>query len=284
MKWVIAPEPALPWPSKYPHARVWSPPALAVRVALRLAPRRIEARLHLRRALAQLAARQIPGSATEVIAPSLCARPVFAEAKRRGLRTVLVQDLPCLRRLHADLDRASAAHPSSRFLRSYRAAPWAIVEQEAEWVLADEVVVRGAYAAAIVSRHAPVSPLQAPSQAPGRVKRPQRVQLAGIATPRHGIFELLEAQARLEEELEIIVRPGEGLEPYDLLGRRGIVTSGTPDVVVAPSWCEAHLTEVHDAVARGVPVIATPQASGWLGEAVTRVAPGDVAALVRALS
>lgn len=284
MNWVVAPEYALPWLGQYAGAQVWSPPYLPLRVALRLSPTRIAARLHLRRALAHLAARSIPDEATTVIAPSLCARPVFAEAKRRGLRTVLVQDLPCLRRLHADLDRASAAHPGSRFLKKFRATPWAIVEQEAEWVLADEVRVRGAYAAEIVSRHAVVAAAKPPAAPAPPPNRPRRVQLAGIATPRHGILELLEAQAQLDG-LQLIVRTGEGLEPHDLLSRRGVTSTGErPDAVVAPSWCEAHLPEVHDAVARGIPVIATPQASGWLGAAVTRVPPGDVAALVRALS
>ena len=51
-----------------------------------------------------------------------------------------------------------------------------------------------------------------------------------------------------------------------------------------PMNVEAHLPEVHDAVAKGLPVVATAQASGWLGGAVTRVEPGDVGSLVRALS
>lgn len=286
MNFVVAPERGLPWLAHFPGALVWAPPSFPLRVALRLAPRRIEARLALRRALAHVAARQLPRDATTVIAPSLCARPVFAEAKRRGLRTVLVQDLPCLRRLHHDLDRASAAHPESKFLKNYRASAAAIVEQEAEWVLADEVRVRGAYAAQIVSAAgAVVSPSRPPVVPAPKPRRPLRVQLAGIATPRHGIFELLEAQAALDFELS--VRTGEGLEPGDLLRRRGISSGaggGTPDAVVAPAWCEVHLPEVHDAVARGIPVIATAQASGWLGPAVTRVEPGDVGSLVRALS
>lgn len=283
MNWLVAPEYALPWLSQFPGARVWSPPYLPLRVALRLAPRRIEARLALRRALGLIAARQLPRDATTVIAPSLCARPIFAEAKRRGLRTVLVQDLPCLRRLHHDLDRACAAHPGSKFLKNYRAPASAIVEQEAEWVLADEVRVRGAYAAKIVSAAgATVAAAKPPDLEARRPKRPLKVQLAGIATPRHGIFELLKAQEELG--FELIVRTGEGLEPHDLLDRTGVRTAGAPDVVVAPAWCEVHLPEVHDAVSRRVPVIATQQASAWLGPAVTRVEPGDVAGLVRALS
>ncbi len=283
MNWLVAPEHALPWVSHFPGARIWSPPYLPLRVALRLAPRRIEARLALRRALALIAARQIPEDATTVIAPSLCARPVFAEAKRRGLRTVLVQDLPCLRRLHLDLDRASAAHPGSKFLKNYRAPASAIVEQEAEWVLADEVRVRGAYAAKIVSATgATVATGRPPDLEALAPKRPLKVQLAGIATPRHGIFELLKAQEALG--FELIVRTGEGLEPYDLLHRKGVRTTGSPDVVVAPAWCEVHLPELHDAVARRIPVIATQQASAWLGPAVTRVEAGDARALVRALS
>jgi hypothetical protein len=174
---------------------------------------------------------------------------------------VLVQDLPCLRRLHVDLDRASAAHPTSRFLKNFRASPSVIAEQEAEWVLADEVRVRGAYAAEVVAPHANVVPSMPPAAIPvAPRRRPLRVQLAGIATPRHGIFEVLEAQQALD--FELIVRTGEGLEPATLLSRARVATAGRPDVVVAPAWCEVHLPEVHDAVSRGVPVVATRQASG----------------------
>lgn len=292
----FVPEPS-PWLSDFPGAHVWGPlvnrwlPRQALRAGLKLwsngqTARRIEARFALRRALAQLAARQIPTSATTVVAPSLCARPLFAEAKRRGLKTVLVQDLPCLRRLHADLDRAAAAHPGSRFLNNHRASAQAIAEQEAEWVLADEVRVRSAYAASIISAYGSnVVPATHAPERPVALRRPRTLALAGIATPRHGIFELLDAHAQLPG-LELLVRTGEGLEPKDLLQRKRVRLARPgerPDAVVAPAWTEAWLPEVHHAAANGIAVIATPQASGWLGPAVHPITAGDVAGLMRAL-
>src|SRR5690606_39884464 len=58
-----------------------------------------------------------------VIAPSGAAERTFAAAAAAGARRILLEDLPGLRQLHRDLDRAAAAHPQCRFLRRFRAAP-----------------------------------------------------------------------------------------------------------------------------------------------------------------
>jgi hypothetical protein len=95
-----------------------------------------------------------------------------------------VLDVPLLRALHRDLDRAAAVWPERSFLRRFRAPSWAIARQEAERVLADLVLVRGAYAHALcladgITRvamlpAAPVPTVAAPAARTGRIRRGPR--------------------------------------------------------------------------------------------------------------
>ena len=73
------------------------------------ADRLIRGRMLSRAAVDALAARLLPEGVTAVVAPSFSARRTFAEAARRGARRLLVEDLPALRQLHADLDGAALA-------------------------------------------------------------------------------------------------------------------------------------------------------------------------------
>lgn len=79
----------------------------------------------------------------------------------------------------------------------------------------------------------------------------------------------------------LLVRPGTGDEHAALLARGAIVSDRPADVVVAPSWVEAHPAEVPAAIGRGVPVVATGRAAGW--SPVVPVAPGDTDGLAEAL-
>jgi glycosyltransferase involved in cell wall biosynthesis len=77
---------------------------------------------------------------------------------------------------------------------------------------------------------------------------------------------------------ELVVRPGEGMEPADLLARPGVRVAAADvldgiDLVVAPSWCESYPDEVARAAAAGLPVVATHRAAGFLD--LDEVAPGD---------
>ena len=198
-----------------------------------------------------------------VIAPSLAARRTFAAARAAGAATVLVLDVPLLRALHRDLDRAAERWPERAFLRRFRAPSWAIARQEAERVMADLILVRGAYAHALcladgvpVARLArlplrPARPLPAPAAPTGRVR------LAGLAAARHGVDTALAAARALG--LALAVRIGEGSEPADLARRPGVVTGeGPADAIICPAICETYPDEVR---ASGVPVIASPMAS-----------------------
>ena len=255
-----------------------------------------------------------------VIAPSLGARAAFAEARRRGARTVLVCDLPLLRRLHRDLDLAAEQYPARRFLRRYRADHAVIARQESELVLADVVLVRGAYAReaclelgvepdrivamppSVTARPARQDPAAPPAAPPQTAARPDiahsrrltppapaagAILLAGLAAARHGVDAALEAVAARGRTLW--VRVGEGTEPEDLLTRPGVARAPAAAyerlegvaAVIAPAWCECYPPEVAMAVALGVPVIASRAAAGFAE--VVEVVPGAVEPIAAAL-
>lgn len=262
-------------------ARIW---------AKSRAERKLRVRFALRESVDRIAAllvrRMRP---TLVISPSVGARRSFAAAHSVGARRVLVEDMPDIRELHDDLDRAARAHPSCGFLNRYRASARSISRQEAERVLADEILVRGRFARELrVERGARaqiIKPLKATSAAPlpRWGQRPRRILLAGLAAARHGTVEALAAVDRLPGVM-LVVRPGEGMEPADLLSRANVVADDGKgaDVVIAPAWCESYPTEVARAAAAGIPIIATSRAAGFVD--VTEVPVGDTRALSSALA
>src|SRR6185436_3885263 len=198
-----------------------------------------------------------------VIAPSLAARRTFAAARAVGAATVLVLDVPLLRALHRDLDAAAQRWPRRAFLRRFRAPSWAIARQEAERVMADLVLVRGAYAHALcLADGVPEARLARLPQRPARalptpLAPTGRIRLAGLAAARHGVDTALAAARALG--LQLVVRVGEGAEPADLARLPGVATDDAPvDAIVCPAICETYPDEVR---ASGVPVIASPMAS-----------------------
>ena len=245
-----------------------APHVLAVDAALRAwardrTDRRYRASFALRAVIDRWAAAEIRRRRPRlVIAPCLAARRTFAAARAVDAATVLVMDVPLLRALHRDLDRAAAVRPERAFLRRFRAPSSAIARQEAERVLADLIVVRGPYAHALcladgipASRLAimppPTSLLRAPPQRTGRVR------LAGLAAARHGVDTALAATRRLG--LTLVVRTGEGTEPVDLAQLPGVASDDGPvDAIVCPAICETYAPEL---AATELPVIASPMAS-----------------------
>lgn len=254
------------------------------------ADRVLALRFMRRRVASEIAARTLPRDATAVYAPSGAAEHVFAVARQRGIKTVLVHDLPSLRELHADLDAAARRFPDCRFLRRYRASRSEIVRQESERALADEILVRGEHARALLVARgidaSRVRRLPEPHDTPSkRVEKSRGLTfvLAGFAAARSGTHEAL---AMLDElpESTLLVRGGVGTEPARLLRHPRVHdwTGELDDVtaVIAPAWCESYPVEVARASAHGIPIVGTLRAMGFASGTV--IEPGDVRALTAA--
>jgi hypothetical protein len=267
----------------------------AVRMAVRAwargrADRLIRGDFAVRSLAGALAAAPPRARTTRIYAASLTARHAFSLAARGGPgERILVEDLPDLRRLQADLDAGAAALPQSQFLRRFRADREVLVRQEAERALATHLVVRTAFARrcridagfdparitvlATIDRDA-VSPR--PSSDDG----PPLVLLAGPAVARNGIFEAL-ALAEALPDIVLGVQPSEGMEPTGVLRRRNVRVATPTElsqlagvaVVIAPAWCETGTDHVARARCAGVPAVATDRAGGTLE-------PGDVVGLI----
>ena len=257
--------------------------------------RRMWLRFARRRLVDHLASQWLPPEVRTVIAPSGGAERVFALAKQRGCQTVLVHDLPCMRELQEDLDEAARRYPDCAFLRRFRAPRSLLARQEAERVLADRVLVRGAYAGRLLVTRgiAPerIERIPTPPEPPGsRTTAPPvraftatrgTLLLAGLAAARGGSNEAMQALER-RPHLTLLVRPGEGTEPPELLSHPQVRVASRSereqlagvDAVLAPAWCESHPVEVELAAALGVPVIGTTRAMGDVVPAQT-VEPGD---------
>jgi len=251
-----------------------SPPLLAIDAGLRAwarnhTDRRYQSQFLLRTAIDGWAAREVLRRKPRiVVASSLAARRTFAAARSIGSHCVLVLDVPLLRALHADLDRAAEVWPERQFLRRFRAPSWAIARQEAERVLADLVVVRGAYARSLCvadgipeARLAvlPSAPPSASALAPATPTG--RLRLAGLAAARHGIDTAVAAARILG--MTLVVRTGEGTEPANLAELPGIaiaaamVDDAPVDAVICPAICETYAAELRTTL----PAIASPMAS-----------------------
>lgn len=284
----------------------WQALEAGLRWANRSTAAMFRARFALRRTLGQVCAQLLPSGVETVVAPALCAREVFAVARTRGARCVLVEDLPSLRALHADLDEAFAHYPAEAFLRNHRATAEDVARQEAERLLADEVWVRSEFArerllaaghsADLIRELHPVleagrPPRGAPTKPRrhgGRSRHSHRVALlAGPAAARSGLREAL-AALDSRPEWSLWVRPSEGTDLARLEHPRvKRITAEQQhrlngvDVVLAPAWCESHPPELPRAVARGIPVIATDRAAGFLD--CNTVPRGNVPALIAEL-
>jgi len=297
MRFVVAPERS-PWLEPLRRSmpcRVFSPHVLHVaagvasRAWVRGAADRILAlRFARRRITGELAARALPHDATTIYAPSGAAERVFAVAKRRGIETVLVHDLPSLRELHEDLDLAAARFPDCRFLRRFRASRDEIVRQEAERVLADRILVRGAHARALVTSRSTTAIVErlaedAPRTSARATPSAPTFLLAGFAAARNGTNEAL-AMLDALPRATLVVRAGEGTEPERLLSHPRVRAAtggfGAISAVIAPAWCESYSPEIAAADVIGVPIIATERALGFARGTV--IAPGDTNALIAA--
>ena len=216
---------------------------------------------------------------------------------------ILVEDLPNIETLHADLDQAVSCHPKRAFLRRFRASPAQIRVQKAEQSFAHAVAIRGWFAAHQRSELTGAGPIQfawnlpqkTGSTSAPRAEGPFHVVLAGGASARNGVMEAL-AILEARKDLILWVRPTDGLMPSSLIQhprirhfRNQTELPKDIDCLLAPAWVESYPPELHMAIQRGIPVVGSLRAVGFLSDspAAHIVPPGEIekigAALKRAL-
>lgn len=250
--------------------------------------RQLSSRFAFRAAVDALASVAMPEGARAVFAPSGAARMVFARALARGVERTWIQDVPVLPALHRDLDIAAREHPESAFLRRFRAGHGAVAQQRAEWQLATRVRSRGPFAtkalrelgcSAVIDEPAPVTR----SAALSLPAHPTTLLLAGFAAARNGTHEALALLHALPDAV-LLVRRGEGSEPRALFEHPRVRESTAAqratlegvDAVIAPAFSEGYSLEIPQAIARGVPVVATDRACGPCVPDVLLERPSDL--------
>jgi VanW like protein/Glycosyl transferases group 1 len=198
---------------------------------------------------------------------------------------VLMNGLP-LERLHETLDAAAALHPESPTLADFRAdEPLARAEREA-LANARRVATPHTLVASLFEERAVLLGWRMPGAAPSRRTGGGRVVFPGPTVGRKGAYEVREAARRMG--LRLVVN---GTQPEGEDFWRGVeVERRTKDdwlrdagVVVLPAFVEHRPRRLLEALARGVPVVAST-ACGLEGvEGVTSVRAGDVEALCGAI-
>jgi hypothetical protein len=200
---------------------------------------------------------------------------------------VLMTQLP-MGMLHERLDLAARLHPGSPTLADYRADGALVDAEAAALARARSIVTAHAEIASIFPDRAVRLDWERPSAPP--VARPPRSGLPRIVFPgptagRKGAYELREAVAGLEV---VLVPLGSSLEgPGFWADVRTAPVVGHPldgaDLVVLPAFVEHRPRRLLEAIARGIPVIATDACGIAPEEGVTRAPMGDAGALRAAI-
>jgi hypothetical protein len=239
-------------------------------------------------AIARALARRLAIDVTEVgVAQSLLPQ-LWRDGVLGGRRfRVLMTRLP-IAVLQARLDALAAAHPERSTLADYRAEPW-LAETEGEALAAaDEIVTPHAEIAALFGARARLLEWRRPA-APPRPPAPGDVfAFPGPTVARKGAYEVREAARRLGVKLRPLGAPLEGpgfwsgvaLDPATADG--GWLTGVR--AVVHPAIAEAAPRRLLEALAAGVPVIATAACGLPPQPGLTLVPMDDVDALSAAMA
>jgi hypothetical protein len=200
--------------------------------------------------------------------------------------TVLMTRLP-MAVLQARLDTAFAAHPDRATLADFRAEPWQAAAEGEALAAAERIVTPHAEIAAMFGERAVLLPWRAPAAPSNAPCRGEVFAFPGPTVARKGCFELREAAQRLG----VPVRPlGSQLEGADFWAR--LAVDRAPEgaswlegarAVVHPALVEAAPRRLLEALAAGVPVIATEACGIAPQPGLTIVPPGDVEALAEAM-
>ena len=280
------------WPAGFAEAYAARGPGLVRSLGWRLTPPQGAARRSAdagsTAAIARALARRLTPDITELVVAQSLLAALWRDGALGGRRfSVLMTRLPA-DVLQARLDAAFAAHPDRATLADYRAEPWfAAAEAEALEAVA-RIVTPHAEIAALFGERAQRLEWRRPPP-PARPPEPGDVfAFPGPTVARKGAYEVREAA----RQLGVRVRPaGAELEGPGFW-------SGVEVAAAAPgaSWLDGVRAVVHPAIAEGaprrllealaagVPVIATEAAGLAASPGLTLVPMSDVAALAAAMA
>jgi len=264
-------------------ARAWRSRRLAAQGAARQ-----RALLAAAEALAESYVRLLRYDVTHVVvAQNLL--PFLWRGGHLGGRTFdVLMTAPPMGELQARLDAAARLHPESPTLADFRADE-ALVRDEAEALAcARRIVTPHHDVAALFPGRAEVLAWASPpkrSPVPNQGPRP-RIVFPGPTAGRKGAYELREALAGMDAEL---VAMGSRLEGPGFWDGVRIAAPGEhwldgADLVVFPAFVENRPRRLLEALASGVPVVATPACGLAPTAGLTLVPAGDTAALRAAIA
>lgn len=260
--------------------RSWASRRLAAQGA-----RRQKALLRFDEALARRHARGLPAEAMHLVVSQNLLPFLWQEGALAGRSfDVLMTRLP-LEALQGALDAAALAHPESPTLGDFRAdaalvaAESAALAEARHWITPHSTVARlaGCKAVKLDWHLPPAQPMDAPRT---------KIVFPASTLGRKGAYELREAARKLGLRIQL---GGPVLECVSFWDGVETVPAGAQwqagaALVVLPSWGEAQPRRLLQALADGIPVIAT-EACGLEGVAgaLTLLKEGDGAGLAAAL-
>ncbi len=259
---------------------------LATRRAAPTAPAQLQLQLRASRTWARQFARALRPEMTEITVAQSLLPWLWMEGHLGGRRLrVLMTRLP-LHALHARLDAASARHSDRKTLGEFRAPDFLVKAEQAALAQAETIVTPHRDIAALFGGRAHLLDWHLPTLAPLAHKpRTGRIAFVGPTVARKGAFALREAA----RELGLIVIPlGRHLEAADFWQGIATETAGDNwlqrvDAVVQPALVEEQPRPLLQALAAGVPVIASAACGLGSHPGLTLVPPDDAEALVAAL-
>jgi hypothetical protein len=249
-------------------------------------PAKRAAGLQRAEALAARAARALTPDVTQVVVAQSLLPFLWRDGHLGGRRfTVLMTRLP-MGEIEARLNAAAARYPGRRTLADFRADAALVGAEREALAAADRIVTPHAEIAALFDERAARLDWTMPKIA-ARTDAVVRGRIAfpGPTIARKGAYELREAARALDLE---VVLCGSDLEGADFWAgvrtrRAGADWLDGVAAVVQPALLEESPRKLLQALARGVPVIATAACGLTKREGLTLVAEGDANALVEAL-
>ena len=260
--------------------RSWRTRRLAAQGAARQ-----EALLEMDAALARRYSRSLPVAATHLVVSQTLLPFLWRDGVLGGRSfDVLMTRLPMVE-LQATLDRAARTWPQSRTLSDFRADPDLLAAESAALAAADLWITPHSRIAALAGARGKKLSWAIPPAPDIRESRKNRLVFPASTLARKGAYETRQVVQELDLQLTLAGPTLEGDKFWE-----GVTTVRDSDtwlrdaaVVVLPAWLEDQPRRLLQAVAAGVPVIAS-EACGLDGVAGVHVVPtGDTLALREAL-